>query len=212
MGFDAESVRRAYDKIAADYADRFGDDLARNQFDRDVLDRVLSSVGASALVVDLGCGPGQVASYIATRTGRAVGVDLTPSMLALARRRSPQLPLVNADLLHLPFRHAGLDAVVAWFSLHNLPRAMLDDALDKLHLVLRPGGMLVVVTHLGDGEEFVSDPSDPHTDPVVITYYQPEPLREALERHRLTVTDIRTRDPLDHEHAVPKIFVTAIAT
>jgi ubiquinone/menaquinone biosynthesis C-methylase UbiE len=51
---------------------------------------------------------------------KTVGVDLTKEMLAAARRRAAELPLVVGDALDLPFANGSCGGVVAFYSLHNL--------------------------------------------------------------------------------------------
>ena len=87
-----------------------------------MIEAAVGDLEPGARIVDLGCGPGQVAAYLATRGRSAVGLDLTEAMLAIAHQRHPTLPAVCGDLLALPFRSNGLDGVVAWYSLHNFPR------------------------------------------------------------------------------------------
>lgn len=47
---------------------------------------------------------------------------------------------------------------VASYSLHNLPKSRLDAALAGLREVLAPGGVLVIITHGGSGEELLDQP------------------------------------------------------
>jgi ubiquinone/menaquinone biosynthesis C-methylase UbiE len=209
--FDAAAVRHAYEAIVDGYAERFGDDVERSAFDRSVLDDAVELLAPSALVLDLGCGPGQVASYLSGRGCRALGVDLTPAMLYVARRLHPQMPLIGGDALRLPARDGVFDGIVAWFSLHNLPRSLLDQALREVRRVLRREGIFVMVTHGGEGEESVEQERHATTEHVLITYYDLDTLRSTLARHELSVVDVRSRPPLEHEHAVTKLFVTATA-
>ncbi|MBV9011375.1 MAG: class I SAM-dependent methyltransferase [Pseudonocardiales bacterium] len=62
-------------------------------------------------VLDAGCGTGRVAIELARRGLEAVGADLDPGMISLARAKAPELTWVQADLseLDLPER---FDAVV----------------------------------------------------------------------------------------------------
>jgi hypothetical protein len=69
----------------------------------------------------------------------------------------------------------------------------------------------VMVTHGGTQEEFVEHAWHGTREQVVITYYESNELRSAFGRNGLTVVDMRSRAPLDHEHAVTKLFVTARA-
>jgi ubiquinone/menaquinone biosynthesis C-methylase UbiE len=211
MSFDADAVRHAYEAIVDGYAERFGDDLEHSAFDRSVLDDAVDLLPPSALVLDLGCGPGQVASYVSGRGCRSVGVDLTPAMLDIARRLHPQIPLINGDVLRLPVRDGAVDGALAWFSVHNLPRSLLGQAVAEVRRVLRRDGIFVMVTHAGEGEEAVEQDRHGTTEHVLITYYDSDRLQSALGRHQLRVVDVRSRPPLQHEHAVTKLFITAAA-
>jgi 2-polyprenyl-3-methyl-5-hydroxy-6-metoxy-1,4-benzoquinol methylase len=94
VSFDATPVRHVYEAIADEYAERFGDDLDENELDRSVIAAAIERLAADAVVLDVGCGPGQLAAHLAGRGRRALGLDLVPAMLQLARKRTPGLPLV----------------------------------------------------------------------------------------------------------------------
>lgn len=63
-------------------------------------------------VLDAGCGTGRVAIELARRGVDVVGVDVDPTMLAVARRKAPHLTWVEADLAHVDLR-GRFDVVVA---------------------------------------------------------------------------------------------------
>jgi ubiquinone/menaquinone biosynthesis C-methylase UbiE len=209
MSFDASAVRHVYENMADGYVGRFGDDLEQSLVDGTVLQDAVDMLQPSALVLDLGCGPGQVASFAVKRGCRAVGIDLTPEMLGVARQLDPQLALINATLLRLPVRDGGADGAIAWFALHHLPRSLLGAALGQVRRVLRPGGVFVMATHGGDGEQSVAHNWRGKTEHVLITYYSVDQLRSELGSQKLKVVDVRSRPPMEHEHAVNKLFVTA---
>lgn len=81
---------------------------------------------------------------------RLTGIELSPEMLARARRRAshvrPDADLIEADAQALPFDDASFDAVVCTYSLCSIP----DDAaaVREMGRVLRPGGTLVFVEHV----------------------------------------------------------------
>lgn len=94
--------------------------------------------------LDLACGTGDVALSLAD-SHEVIGLDLTPAMLALARRRADAartpIPWTAGDMTSLPFRDATFDIVTTSYGLRNVPA--LDLALNEIRRVLRPGGLLV---------------------------------------------------------------------
>jgi trans-aconitate methyltransferase len=52
-------------------------------------------------VCALGCGPGQIARYLGDRRVEAHGIDLSPGMVAEARRLNPDIPFSQGDMLAL---------------------------------------------------------------------------------------------------------------
>jgi SAM-dependent methyltransferase len=102
--------------------------------------------------VDLGCGPGLLACELARAVGpegRILGLDLSPSMLALAARRScgpgaAPLELVAADVgAPLPLEDAAADFAVSTQVYEYV--ADMPAALAEARRVLRPGGRLLVL-------------------------------------------------------------------
>ena len=211
MTFDSRSVRHAYEVKADEYEKKFADQLTTNKFDRSVIDDAFARHTSNAVVMDLGCGPGQVASYLADSGTRMVGLDLTPAMLAIARHAHPALPLVGGDVYALPLRSDVFDGIVAWYSLHNLQRTTLPLALSELRRVLHPNGTLLIATHGGIGEEVVEHLWMGCAERVVITYYQSEELSRVLAENGFYVEAIRQRAPLEYERQATKLYVFAVA-
>ncbi|TDO60831.1 hypothetical protein EV651_107103 [Kribbella sp. VKM Ac-2571] len=144
-------VRSAYDAVATTYADELLDELDALPFERWLLDRVIAHANGRP-VVEVGSGPGHVTAYLADRDADATGVDLSPEMVAEARRRFPHLRFEVGDLRRLgrPPASSGWAAVLGWYSLIHLAASELPDAISALTRPLDPGGWLVLALHAGD--------------------------------------------------------------
>jgi demethylmenaquinone methyltransferase / 2-methoxy-6-polyprenyl-1,4-benzoquinol methylase len=100
--------------------------------------------GASAL--DVACGTGAVSVALARCvgvSGRVVGVDLSPRMIARARRRwrdYPQLEFRPGDALELPVESGEFDAATIAFGMRNL--ADYQRAFAEMVRSVRPGGVV----------------------------------------------------------------------
>ncbi|MBT9254657.1 class I SAM-dependent methyltransferase [Phycicoccus sp. MAQZ13P-2] len=107
--------------------------------------------GGGAHVLDAGCGTGRMARYLVDRGLSVVGVDLSPGMLAMARRDHPDLELYEGSLTALPLDDDSVDGVVFWYSLIHLADDELPHALAEAVRVLRPGGHVLLAFQKGEG-------------------------------------------------------------
>ena len=115
---DAAARRRtrviaSYDAIAKPYAERFFDELDGKPWDRAWLDRFAEAVAGRGRVCDLGCGPGQIARYLAARGVDAIGIDASASMIGTARALNPTLTFARGDFLALTLPGRPLSDIAA---------------------------------------------------------------------------------------------------
>jgi len=101
------------------------------------------AAGRGALVVDLGCGTGDLVADVARTGARVVGVDVSAQMMAHGRGRMPEAHFVRADAQRLPFADASFDAAVSGFALRNF--SAIPDALAETARILKPGGRLAIL-------------------------------------------------------------------
>jgi ubiquinone/menaquinone biosynthesis C-methylase UbiE len=105
-----------------------------------------------SLVADVGCGPGTYHTRITARGGRIIGLDYSDGMLAesrkLAQTEGHPVVLVRGDAQALPFADRSVDRVLCAQMLYHVPDR--ERALRELRRVIRPGGLVVLVTGSGD--------------------------------------------------------------
>ncbi|GAB2658577.1 hypothetical protein GCM10009743_38500 [Kribbella swartbergensis] len=144
-------VRTSYDAVATAYAENLTGELDDLPFETWLLDRVVAHA-AGRPVVEVGSGPGHITAYLADHGADATGIDLSPEMVAEARRRFPDRNFEVGDLRRLgrPPTSSGWSAVLGWYSLIHLAAAELPDAIAALVRPLDPGGWLVLALHAGD--------------------------------------------------------------
>jgi SAM-dependent methyltransferase len=114
-------------------------DLAPAPWLRAALAAFAEDVRALGPVLDVGCGPGTVTAHLAGLGVDVSGVDLSPRMIAHARRLHPALRFAVASATDLDLAEASLAGVLGWWSLFNLPRKVLPDVLASFARALVPG-------------------------------------------------------------------------
>ena len=115
--------------------------------------------GRIASLLDIGTGTGRMLELLSPRAARAIGIDVSPEMLAIARDRLAGIANAQVrlgDLYRLPFENgAGFDAVLFHQVLHYLddPGAAVAEAAR----VMAPGGHLLIADFAPHGLEFLRD-------------------------------------------------------
>jgi SAM-dependent methyltransferase len=184
MDNPSSETNASYDQVAAEFATRWGE----LRLER-ALDAFARRVGGARRVLDLGCGPGRDLEFLAQLGCRVAGLDLSAGMLAEARCRMPDTPLVRADLVRPPFAAACFNGVWACASLLHLPKARFPGTLAEITRLLRRPGVLYLALKGGQGEEWVGD------SPVrrfFFAYYQPAEVEAALRRAGLILLETWT--------------------
>ncbi|MFD9406328.1 class I SAM-dependent methyltransferase [Streptomyces sp. NPDC059989] len=149
------SVRTSYDTVAVDYARLLGTELDRKPLDRAMLAAFAECVrgeegGGGRAVADLGCGPGRVTAHLDGLGVRAFGVDLSPAMVAVARRTYPGLRFEVGSMAALDIADGVLGGVLAWYSTVHTPPSELPPLFAEFARVLAPGGHALIAFKAGD--------------------------------------------------------------
>ncbi len=185
---DLEEVRASYDRVADAYAAMVPGLLAEDPWQRAALDAFAEQVAGCGPVLDVGCGPGHVSAYLAARGLEVRGVDLSPRMVEHARRAHPHVRFDVASATALDLAPASLGGVLGWWSLFNLPRDVLPEAVGKFARALVPGGRALIATHVGEDDVLRREAYGGVAVSWTTHRWRPEQLAEMLEHAALEVT------------------------
>jgi ubiquinone/menaquinone biosynthesis C-methylase UbiE len=120
-------------------------------------------------VLELGCGPGAGLSALASSTAaaRIIGIDLSPDMIFLARKRNRRavargtMEIYQASFTALPLEAATVDRILAVNVAYFFPAGTA--ALEEACRVLKPGGIMAVfATDRASMQRFAFAPPDTH--------------------------------------------------
>lgn len=147
-----QTTRASYDALAVEYAEYVRDELMAQPWERAVLSVFAELVRAdrAGSVADVGCGEGRVTAHLRDLGLDVFGIDLSPGMLAVARRAHPDVRFEVGSMLALDLPDGVLAGVVAYYSTVHVPDDLLPVALAEFCRVLAPGGYLLLAFQVGD--------------------------------------------------------------
>ena len=132
-------VEHGYDDIAQTYHEQ------RDKFkSHELLAEFSSLLPPGGDVLDVGCGAGVPVARFLVRAGfKVTGVDVSSTMLELARVHVPEASLVQMDMRRLDLEAGSFDGICAFYSLFHVPRDELPQVLVGFNRLLRQDGILL---------------------------------------------------------------------
>jgi SAM-dependent methyltransferase len=146
-----DATRAGYDVLAVEHTEtiRWDPTLGDAPLDRAMLGLFAEwSTGKS--VVDVGCGSGRVTRYLADLGLDVSGIDLSPEMIALARRLYPDLRFEVGSMTALDLPDASVGGLLGYFSIIHVPWEHRARVFAEFRRVLTPGGYLMLTFQVGD--------------------------------------------------------------
>jgi len=137
-GFDpnvvAEYERDTWRRCADSYLDTF------SGITQETVSLLIEAgeIRTGSKVLEIGSGPGHIANHLAKLGASVTGVDFSPQMIEVAKKKYPQITFEQADAEDLPFEAGYFDAVVANYVVHHLARP--ERVFSEVYRVLKPSG------------------------------------------------------------------------
>ena len=196
------------------------DELDDKPFDREILTRFAEELRDRGRVVDIGCGPGQIAGFLASHGVDASGIDLSPGMIEQARALHPSLRFGVCDMRATGLEDESLAGITAFYSIIHIPRDEVVSVLAEFRRVLRPDGRLLVAFHLGRKVDHLGEWWGREVS-IDFVFFEREEMESNLRSAGFAIQDAREREPYPDVEAqtrrgyllaVPALAVPAPAT
>lgn len=135
-----KQVLSAYEKLGKKYLDH------RRLLRSDTYVRAFSRMlKKKAVVLDVGCGAGVPVDDILTKDGHEVmGLDLSPSLINLARKLVPEASYHVFDMRRLVHGEYSVDGVVCLYAIFHIPRSEHKRMIETFASFLPRGGLMLV--------------------------------------------------------------------
>ncbi len=172
-----ERTIKAYDEIAEEYCKKTEQEGNR-EFQKEMLDKTLRYLDSKARIIDLGCGDGRDTQYLKEKGMDVIGIDLSRSMINLARKKNPRATFLQMDIRDTVFPENIFHGAWASTSLTNFPKSELSKAEKEIYRIVEPGGIFAFSVKEGEGEGFEESVVEGHER--YCSYYSLDEIKEKL--------------------------------
>lgn len=201
-----EQSIKVYDAIAQKYSEVFDADLSDNPR----VDKFVNYLQKGGLVIDVGCGTGVVTEYIKTKGMIVFGIDLSFSMLEVARKNHPEIDFKQEDIRSMEYPNEYFDGIWAGHSLFHLTREEFEKALVRFNDILKDTGIFGFVMNEGEGDIELPEPLDSNLT-IPLTLYTERDLIESLDDANFEILGKDYKEPIENSNFKPyrKLFILA---
>jgi len=182
--YNEAQIRFAYTYVQKQY-----NAFALQETSKPWWDTFLAELPDDGCILDLGCGSGIPARYLASKGMRVIGIDISPEMISLAKKQVSGVPFICADM-EMQWPGDTFDGICVFFSLLHLPKKKTTRLLHKIYHWLKPGGVFVITVVEGTTEGLCEDFMGEGV-PVYLSYYTKEELMSSLRTVGFSVTAAR---------------------
>jgi ubiquinone/menaquinone biosynthesis C-methylase UbiE len=136
-----QTVQTGYDKIVDQYAVWTAESEKRER--RKSVTALIRAMPKGMDLLDLGCGTGLPSTKMLAGHFNVTGVDFSVEAIVRAKRNVADARFMQKDITEIDFPPASFDVITAFYSIFHIPRRQQPGVIQKLAVLLRPGGIVV---------------------------------------------------------------------
>ena len=149
---DKEKIISTYNSIAENYDKNYSAPSDR-------INDLLNYISKDSVILDLGCGAGNNAVYLSKLGYNVTGMDLSDSMLAIAKNKKSNAKFIKGDVCKLSFGNNSCDCIISSYIFCHLSRQDVEKCLARIHDILMQDGILFIELFTGNlGEITIPEP------------------------------------------------------
>lgn len=204
-----DRTRDGYDQMAAGYVAAFQNHLDDKPLDLAMLQAFTAMVPPQHRVIDIGCGTGAATTILRDNGAQVSGIDLSPNMIAQARRLHPDIEFTVGSMTDLDLPDVCVGGVCAWYSVIHIPDDQLPAVFAEFHRVLVPGGVALLAFQVGEQPRHLTEAFGESVD-LMFHRRHPEAVAVLLQNAGLPVHAQLVREPLgDGVESTPQGYLIA---
>lgn len=177
-----QEILAAYDSIAEKYDECLWDDMPYN----DYIDSFLTLLKGKN-ILDIGCAMGSFTKYVADKGYIVDGIDLSPKMIEIAKRKVSNVNFYVMDMTNIQI-DKKYDGLMMINSTIHIPKSETVAMFKSFKNLLVDDGIIFIILQEGDGEKYVVEPLDPEFKEFV-NFYRVEEIENVFNECGLEIID-----------------------
>lgn len=186
---EEEQTMKTYDTSASNWASKHSSE----RFWGGEMDK-FGELLPKGKIVEIGSGGGRDAKELIAKGYEYTGTDISQGLLEEARKANPDATFLHQSVYDLDFPDDTFDGFWASAVLLHIPKDRIDEALGRLHSVVRNDGVGFISIKKGEGQKIEEDEPDMDEKRIrLFSYWQDGDFQEALKRNNFEVVDSQVR-------------------
>ncbi len=140
-------------------------------------------------IVEIGSGGGRDAKDLIAMGYEYIGTDISKGLLEVAKKNNPAVTFFLKSVYELDFPEKSFDGFWASAVLLHMPKNRIDEALQNIKHILKPGGIGFISLKKGDGEKFVEGDHVGISYKRFFSFYKQEEFAEVLKRNNFEILE-----------------------
>lgn len=189
----------AYSNIAQVYSKYFINELDNKPLDRKIYDLFFDRVQSNGTTLEIGCGPGEISSYLWNKGLKITGIDLSEKMVHEAKRYNPSIPFIVGNVFDLSYKTNTIAGIVAPYLIVNFSKNEVLEAFREINRVLKPEGCFLLSFHIGrDNQRLYRDIMVKGTK-LTFTFFRVETIKKLLTKAGFHISEVIIKEPYQGE-------------
>lgn len=196
-----------YNNIAEQYTKDFFD----NEDDIVFVDKFVEYLNGT-IVLDMGCGPGNLTKELVRHNCNVTGIDLSEKMIEIAKQKVPSAKFEIQDIRKTNYDNKTFDGLFVSRALIHIKNEEIQNTLQEFYRILKSNGTLGIIVQIVDipFEHIEKEVYNPELD-IFFKYFSEQELHTKLLEANFSIkhSEIQKVRDVDSGEIVKKLFVIA---
>jgi ubiquinone/menaquinone biosynthesis C-methylase UbiE len=194
-----KDVVAAYSRIANQYSKEFFNELDSKPLDRKLYDLFAERIPVNGTCLEIGCGPGEVSTYLSKYPLKLIGVDKSVEMINNARLLGSGVEYLVDDVFNLSMKNESIDAIVAPFLIVNFSADEIRRAFCEMNRALKVNATILITFHIGRNRKLIIKDFFEKQNKIIFTLHRVEKINRLMHENGFKITETVIKHPYEGE-------------